>query len=311
MRHWQRLCVALCGLALLGAPSVSYGQVPWQGVSLDITDYGHVRNISPGYCAAAATINSFAYLWNTYPEVYGSTQLFRDYDSTTPGIDQADFDLAMIELAEGWTYNGVSRDGIYARTDGCPPGASAAFWNTKLQWLSDWAPYTTMVGGQMAFTKNLHYDIGLQDQTVPQWNFLYGCLLGGCDIELGLYQQVGDAHAVTLSGMYFQDTVAANNWWDIGEPIRFEYIDPNQYAYSDTNDPDYAAIRAWEAPITADVTYNVNCFEFDWWQNDNTFTVGLAFAEAPVTSGPTPEPSAFVLLLSGIPMALWVRRRKR
>jgi len=84
---------------------------------------------------------------------------------------------------------------------------------------------------------------------------------------LGIYPTTpGGAHAVTLTGLAFDD-LDGNGWWDPGEePREIGYLDPNSVS----------------APTWSDVTINpeVGRIEFQWSQT--TYYIDRAFTEGPV-----------------------------
>ena len=111
--------------------------------------YGDVENKcfpgpgSKGVCAAASMINSFEYLRNQYPGVYGTTSVIPDSDGNGT-INHADLDAARDRLAIGtWGVNNEFK-GMYSR-----PGGLEDLWNAKVDWFNYFAPGTTVVEGEV------------------------------------------------------------------------------------------------------------------------------------------------------------------
>ena len=95
---------------------------------LQFDKYGHLMN-SGGQCAATSTINSFQFLVNQYPGVYGQTSLI-------PGAG-TDLPSARDKLNSGWDFNGQHRNGMA----GCPGGLNfQGIWEAKGDWLDDFVP---------------------------------------------------------------------------------------------------------------------------------------------------------------------------
>jgi hypothetical protein len=85
--HIARFAVLTAVLGVNGSWAVS--------ISLDYNLFGHLENLG-GRCAATATMNSFIYLKNRYPTVYGGTAIDQ---GTNPANTHED---ARLELADGY-----------------------------------------------------------------------------------------------------------------------------------------------------------------------------------------------------------------
>ncbi|MBN2218309.1 MAG: hypothetical protein JW719_13115, partial [Pirellulales bacterium] len=70
--------------------------------SKDYSEMGHVWNTTDGICAAAANINSFVYLINHFPGVYGDTDLVADLNGNKV-IEYSEQVSARDLMAWGWT----------------------------------------------------------------------------------------------------------------------------------------------------------------------------------------------------------------
>jgi hypothetical protein len=100
----------------MGTRCSSYAEAVTVCTPYKFPEYGTVRNAGPqvdgGICAAAATVNSFAYLINHYPNIYGGSNLIPDVNNN--GIlDLPDLDDARDKLARGWAAAGNGAGGIY------------------------------------------------------------------------------------------------------------------------------------------------------------------------------------------------------
>lgn len=191
------------------------------GVQLPYDQFGHLMNRG-GRCAATATINSFQYLENAYPKVYGDSNLL-------PGAGNAgDLGSSRDALDGGWTHDGEDRDGM----NGCPTDGWERFWEAKVEWIDDFAPGTTDVKGQ--------FRVGNEDPSgwkqgdkienvYPTWEFLLTELAHGEDVEIAFADPVtgGSSHSVTLTSLKWDDMGDKNGKWDDGEPRKIDYLDPN------------------------------------------------------------------------------------
>ena len=251
----------------------------------DYAEMGHIPNTSQGICAAAANINSLVYLRNHFPSVYGSTDLIPDWDGSGV-VDQADYLTSRDKMAFGWEYNGQSRDGIYSVS-----GTAQHIWETTYQWFEDFAPGTSVLGGQSYYSTSGWQHGELIERTYPTWDFMWDSLVGAMDIELGIMSGTF-GHAVTLTGLAFDD-LDGDRLWDPGEqPEQIGYLDPNKVSQI-----------TW-----ADVSVGAGGrYEFTWWQDGNEWYIYRAYTEGPVS---VPEPATTVFLLAGLLVGtVWRQRR--
>jgi hypothetical protein len=107
--------------------------------SLDFDKFGKQENFMCGgqyACGAVATINSFIFLQNEYPDVYDG-KLVPNYDEMTMTAMEDAQDFAF----DGWQVGeNPVREGYYER-DG---GAESDFLQTKKDWINDRAPGSTI-----------------------------------------------------------------------------------------------------------------------------------------------------------------------
>jgi hypothetical protein len=249
---------------------------------------GQVPNTSGGICAAAADINSFIYLWNHFPQVYGTTNLLPDWDGDGI-VTQSDYVTSRDKLAYGWEHNGTSRPGIYG--DEYNYGTAKLIWEHTLYWFEDFAPGTTVFDGQLNQNgAGWHGGRGLET-SYPKWSFLWDSLAAAVDVELGLLPLVsGDGHAVTFTGMAFND-LDGDGRWDANETVeKIGFLDPNKLGE-----------MTW-----ADVsTGSGGRIQFRWGPDQNTYYLYRAFTEGPIN---VPEPAIAVSLLTLLLFgALWGR----
>jgi len=260
--------------------------------------YGHVPNTDAGICAAAATINSFVYLRNTYPGIYGNTNIVPDWNKDGE-IDEKDYVESRDKIANGWTYGDKERKGIYSNPSGSDPKQpDQDWWLTKMYWFDDFAPGTTIFDGQVygrpGATKWYKGDV-LEDK-YPEWSFLWKQIYSCEDVELGIYPKDGGVgHAITLTGLCWEDKDGDKSW-DPGEtPNKILYADPNQ--------------RDWKAPMEGLVAVTGGRIEFKWWQDEKIWYIDHAWSESPI-----PEPASVivwsVLAILGITVT-WRQRTDR
>lgn len=219
-------------------------------VQLPYEDFGHVEN-SGSLCAPTATINSFKFLENTYPEIYGNS------------LTGNDIVAARNELA---TYMGS-----------CPVNGTSAqeMWEGKINYIEDKAPGSTIFGGMV----NPNYDIStwiekeLLESAYPTFDWLFKQLVDGEDVEIGILGGLG-GHALTLTSLSFEDNNNNNQWNpNLGETAKIDYLDPNN------------PTQLFMSDLSLNGTNNY--LEFEWNNggintNENVY-ISLAFKESPKT----------------------------
>lgn len=265
------------------------GAQNWVVLQLPYADYGHLYNTANGmlgggakpYCAPTATANSFQFLENHYPSIYTGSPL-------TGG------NLLQLRdsLATGWTgLDGVQHTGMV------PPAALGAtwqdWWEHKVWWIEDYAPGTTTFKGMVEIDPANWYQGTNLTLGKTTWDFLWGEISHGENVEIGIDFQETPGHALTLSSMKFFDA-NSNGVWDNGEAREIDYLDPN--------DPTQLY---WGA-----VSNNLKNGRLEFlWQNSfmpvaKLATIELAYCES------VPEPSGLIALAAGLTaLGAMIRRR--
>jgi hypothetical protein len=279
-------------IAPLLASQVKADPIPAINLQEPYALFGHLANITGrcgagGLCAPTATVNSFDYLLNKFPGVYGGSNIIRSNDLA----------LTRDMLAGGW----------FAPTGNPPPrrpgtgdqGASVeSWWQGKLQWVMDFAPGTTQFAGMVNQDTAGWFTPSSLTDALPTFPFLETQLTDKEDIEFEITytgvecvdnngKPIHCAHALTLTGI-----TAANP--DGTGARTITYLDPN----------------APGSTITADLITNADGSLGFLWNNGanppRDASIQATFAESPI-----PEPST-ILLLSGFSLAwLGAGRRRR
>jgi hypothetical protein len=177
----NRRAFILIGLLLLASlcPTLTAG--PFGGTE-DFNNFGKQFNYSlqvslNGVCAAVAAINSFIYLENQYPTVYGNmlTPLITGVQpNQTDYFDTTLFAVNYYDLAtdnqEGWN----------------------SYVTAKQAWFNQYAPNTTWITSQYAGSA--------QNNSVPTLAFLGQEMMDKEDVEIFVSGAIG-AHALTVVGV--------------------------------------------------------------------------------------------------------------
>ncbi|MGA2723404.1 MAG: PEP-CTERM sorting domain-containing protein [Bryobacteraceae bacterium] len=136
------LWAAAVGLWVIDAPIVRADMVPFD-YSEDFNYFGEQVNLCPptnpkGICAAVSAINSFIYLENQYPGVYGvklTPNVVGPVGAETDAQDATAFGVT------GWQVGtNPVRQGYYPR----PGGANPDYIATLMDWVNDYAPGTSV-----------------------------------------------------------------------------------------------------------------------------------------------------------------------
>ena len=155
------------------------------------------------FCAPTATMDSFIWLANAYPSIYGNSLMG----------GQGSW-LGAAQLLAG---------PLYMNTD-VNNGTTEGNWvNGKMNYINTYAPGTTIFAGMDS------------DNTVnrPAWdlnanptvNFLLQELRAGEDVELGIDPTTGVGHVLTLTGLTWNDA-DNNGGFNLGDTLTLNTIDP-------------------------------------------------------------------------------------
>lgn len=155
-------------------------------------------------CAPTATMNSFTYLQNAFPAVYGT-------NDELMGVNTSWLDAA-IDL--GTNYMNTSSD----------TGTSDENWiNGKYNYLETYAPGKTIYAGYDAFTTGGQPWV---NQAIPPIMFIVQQLQMGAAIEIGISPpDNGFGHVMTVSSIHWTDT-DMDGVLDAGENATLDGIDP-------------------------------------------------------------------------------------
>ena len=212
-------------------------------------------------CAPTATMNSFIYLQNHYPGVYG-------HSLVPEGAGQDVIKARELALNYMFTTNA---------------GTTIEDWTWgKHDFLEFYAPGKTTFHGQTLYN---NWPAGKPrpawaQNMIPDWNFLYNQLYLCQDVEIGIWWQSDIGHALTLTGL---------TWDDATNSGAISYVDP------------------WTGALFTDVGMNLNLEDGRLhvaYQGQDAW-IDLALAESAV-----PEPSALLVLGSGF-MGILIRLRRR
>ena len=235
--RWRTILAA----AILLAGTVAWSQ-NWVKIQLDYDDFGHVQNRG-NLCAPTATINSFRFLENTFPSIYGNS------------LTRGDIEAARDELAQ--FMNSDETNGTTIRD----------MWNGKIRYLEHYAPGKTMYGGQLSFQNfgvgNSWLRTGDLTDSNPTFNWMWDQLTHKEDVELGIWWDDGLGHVVTLTSLAYDDA-NGDGMRDELERMRIDYLDPN--------DPSGLKV--------ADLFLQGDLLTFGY--NDQIATIEFAFKESPV-----------------------------
>jgi len=239
-------------------------------VSYPYSSYGHVTNSSVnGYCGATAIANSFQWLANTYPQYYSN----------------------LIDGSALQTRNDIV--GFEQLDTNGDPVSNATIWNSKIEYINEYAPGSTVFWAQMQIGTSTNYlDSSAIQNTRPTLAGISNQLAMGEDVEFAF---VG----TTNLGMAAIDDTNA-----FAHMVTLTGIGPggNSITYLDPNNP----TNVFTAALTTDTN---GYLSFTWNNNNNAPQAGVEIYEAWAES-PIPEPTSLVLLgMSGLSGLLYLRRR--
>jgi len=232
------------------------------------------NNVPPGNgansCVPTATMNSFTFLQNAYPLIYGLD------GGGAPALQggQGSWLGAATLLASP----------AYMNTD-VNNGTSLSDWiNGKVSYLNMFAPGKTLFAGMETLS-----GIGrpIWDQNAnPTVNFMLQELQAGEDVELGILPLTGIGHALTLTGLTWNDA-DNNGGFNAGDTLTLNTIDPGNPGIN--------------TPLTLSPGNPMTISGGPY----NNYTLNVVLAESPI-----PEPATISLLLLGA-VALLARRDQR
>jgi len=156
-------------------------------------------------CGPAAAVNSFVFLQNTYPNIYGNNLAGDNYETW---VDTANTLLDPRYMDCNCENGGTTIDN---------------FISGKQNYLNDVAPGTTEVHFQNAYDAT--------NPITPGWKFIFDELMRGQDIEIlvGFYDDTGrnGGHYLTVTGLYFSDTSGDGQIQGNDETATLFFTDPN------------------------------------------------------------------------------------
>ncbi|KPK49024.1 MAG: hypothetical protein AMK72_05550 [Planctomycetes bacterium SM23_25] len=287
----------LAAAVVLGPAAGAWATCTWVDVQLPYNQFGHLWNTEDGtatgtpkgWCAPTAIANSFKFLETRYPTIYDQKLTAGDLLGTRN------------LLQGGW----LSPDNELRNGTGC--GNDKDIWETKMYWIEDFAPGTTVFGG-MVFKPGTDlsewYGGSVLQNAYPTFDFLWGELEHKEDIELGFWwemevvqpdgtkkkEKVG--HMVTLTSLKFCDD-GDGVWEPATEQAKLDFIDPNN-----------PTGLTWDT-----LTLSGGALHFDYTHGGTDYdaTIDLAYAESPV-----PEPLTMAGLLLGVGcLARYVHKQRR
>ena len=257
-----RCFVLWIGLAaVVSTAGAGAGQV---SVSQDADLFGDQQNRGE-LCAPTATANSFRYLENTssrYRDDQGENLLTGD------NLEAARDDLA--EAMGSSTTGGTNPKG---------------WWEGMVGYMEQKAPDQTRYKGMVDTTFTGGGDPGDWDRGSniasgpPTFAWLFGELEDDEAVQLGLFKSATEAHAVSLTGLSFEDDDGDGQWDAGSESAEIGYIDPDN-----------------PGEVTEDsLHYNANTGRLEFMYGNTAVCIGLAYSESPV-----PLPGTMALLVMGI-----------
>jgi hypothetical protein len=247
---------------------IYYGHLNQTDVGPNSNMAGHLNENN--FCAPTATMNSFEFLQNKYPTIFGTD------GSGQPALQGGQGSwLDAAKLLAGPNYMNTDRNS----------GTLESNWvDGKVSYLNHYAPpgSITIEGQDKFYWQNNPNPINPQVQnTAPTAAFLLDMLQRGEDIEIGISPTTpgaGIGHVLTLSSIDWND--ANNNLkFDNGDALSIDGIDPGggvafNYALTQAGDSGYMTL-----------TYGGVQYQLD-----------AALAESPVTPLPRVAFSGMVLL---------------
>ncbi len=248
------------------------------------------------YCGPTAAINSFKFLQNSYPGIYGNSLVpYQGFDLDLDlDVDYYDDMMAAATILGGASYMNTQSG------TSTPSGTWAdMFIYYKQKYIEDLLPGKTTYAAELSGTwadptgrfapqiPPTPKPSWVDDNTLPTWGFLYNNLVDGEDVEILLIDESW-GHILTLTGFNWDD-VDNDLIVDAGESATIGYIDPATGAYSTS------AISQTTFGGQLIVSYP-----------GHSAQLSMAVKESPV-----PEPTTLVLLCVGGLCLVLSRQRKR
>ncbi len=201
-------CVCAAALVVLAASGNAWATIVYDA-SIDQALYGHIDQanvpLNPGgggqnSCVPTAVMNSFIYLQNRFPSLYGTT--LTGANATTAASDL------------GNNYMGSTSTN----------GTSANGWiDGKIRYVNEKAPGTTIFAGQSSVYTGANASVAKIDPTIA---FLLAELQHGEDIEIGIVPVTGGiGHALTLTSLHWED-VDEDGTFNGDDAATIDGIDP-------------------------------------------------------------------------------------
>jgi len=295
----MKVCTQIVSALLLVTLLVVQASAASYDIQKELDKYGYLAQNDPSVlppeiqnaaCVPVATANSFVYLENKYPEIYGRLLV---PDTNPNGIhDLCEIGAVASTLASANYMNtkvaigGTWQDmGLYG----------------KWRYMEDNAPGKTIYAAQMSGTWGFPLDRNpdeippiekpdwVEDNTFPTWQFLYENLVACQDVEICI-NDGSWGHCLTLTSFHWQDQ-NEDGFIQQAEGATIDYIDPATGKW-------VAASPIWHADNHQFllVSYGVH----------QSAVLELAVKESPI-----PEPSTLVLsVLAGLGLGWYARRRR-
>jgi hypothetical protein len=295
----RKLICSLLFVVLLVCLSAQAWAVSYD-VQINSNNYGHLSQfyapsaimpiaLQQMACVPVATANSFAYLENMYPSVYGRN-LIPDNNPANSLVDLAEIDAVAATLtglnymntkvANGGTFQDMAIYGKHKYIEEQVPGVTIY----AAQMSGTWA----WPGGRLEDEiPPIEKPDWVMDNMFPQWQFLYQNLLEEEDIEICINE--GEwGHCLTLTGFHWNDGDGDGIIDDMGAHI--DYIDPWTGAAG--------ASSISQGALNGAILVN--------------YSVTYPFAQLKMAMKESiPEPSTLVLIgVGAISLLVYTRRRK-
>lgn len=293
-RHLLSMGALAVSAYLFATPATA---VTVRDISLDHTQFGNLDQDDVPVCkdgsgnsfscGPTAAVNSFVWLQNRYPDVYGNNLI----ETTTMDLD-GDSD---VDEYDHLIHTAIQlSDGQYMSCAACTGGTTITnFINGKKKWIEERVP-----GASGYAEQNVH-----RTGTYPTWRFIYDSLKAGADLEMliGFYD-TDPATPQRLGGHYV--TVTSFHWRDIDMD---DIIDPGEGLTTGSNAQIDFIDPATGMRVFSDIFQNMlnGPLGMDYGIGGD---VDITVIEAAVYEN-VPEPGTLALLASG--MLIWGRLRGR